>query len=56
MRPDLGDLRQHQLEPRARVRRAGYGRVLVLPHDGESMGIGPLVGELTLLLDVRLVL
>jgi len=35
------------MELRARARRAGYGRVLVIPHDGEPLGVRPLVGELT---------
>lgn len=38
MRPDFRDHRQHQLGHWACVRGAGYGRVLILPHD-----VNPLV-------------
>ena len=55
-RTDFRDLRQHQLESRSVLLGAGYGRVLVLPHDGQPVGVRPRMGELPLLVDARLVL
>ena len=55
-RTDFRDLRQHQLESRSVFLGAGYGRVLVLPHDGQPVSVRPRMGELPLLVDARLVL
>jgi len=55
-RTDFRDLRQHLLEPRTVLRGAGYGRVLVLPHDSQTVLVRPLVVKLLLLVDARIVL
>ena len=44
------------VESRSVLLGAGYGRVLVLPHDGQPVGVRPRMGELPLLVDARLVL
>ena len=53
---DFRDLRQHLLEPRSVLRGARYGRVLVLLHDFEPVGVRPRMRKLPLLVDARLVL
>lgn len=53
---DFRDLRQHLLEPWSVLRGARYGRVLVLLHDFEPVGVRPRMRKLPLLVDARLVL
>ena len=44
------------VESRSVLLGAGYGRVLVLLHDGQPVSVCPRMGELLLLVDARLVL